>query len=129
MSLTSSRKTLPSCERSFLPRWGTIALSNAIQRARTVFTWAQKNGKIDKAPTFGDEFKKPPKRAIRLQRAEKLATRITGVVAGRAAGCSQDCQPADESDDLACSQRKTKSLSVNRRDDWRAVCVSWDWKS
>ncbi len=48
---------------------GPVRLMNEIQRTRSVFKFASSNGLIDKPVVFGDEFKKPSRKVLRLNRA------------------------------------------------------------
>jgi integrase len=50
-------------------RLGTVALGNQVQRVRSVFKYAFDSEQIDKPVRFGPGFKRPTKKALRLQRA------------------------------------------------------------
>ncbi len=49
---------------------GPVRLANEIQRVRTIFSYAVTAGWIDRLPTFGPEFKKPPRKVVRRARKE-----------------------------------------------------------
>lgn len=52
-------------------RWGPVALTNEIQRVRTIFKYAFEAGLIEKPLPFGPSFKRPSKKTLRLARAAK----------------------------------------------------------
>jgi integrase len=52
-------------------RWGPVRLGNAIQYARCTFKYALDAGLIDRPVRFGPGFKRPSKKVLRLNRAEK----------------------------------------------------------
>ncbi|MCP4782489.1 MAG: tyrosine-type recombinase/integrase [Fuerstiella sp.] len=58
---------------SFPSTWGLAKTATEIQRIRTVFKWAAESEIINGIPNFGPEFKKPPKRASRIAKAEQQA--------------------------------------------------------
>jgi integrase len=51
-------------------QYGPVRLGNEVQKVRTVFKYALGQGLIDKPVRYGDEFKKPSKRVMRLHRAK-----------------------------------------------------------
>jgi hypothetical protein len=51
--------------------WGPVALGNAIQRVRSVFKFAVDNGLIDRLVCYGQEFKRPSKKTLRLEKARR----------------------------------------------------------
>ena len=51
-------------------RLGPVALGNYIQKVRSIFKWAFEAKLLDVPTRFGPDFAKPPRRAVRLQRAE-----------------------------------------------------------
>ncbi len=52
-------------------KWGVVRLGCEINRARVVFNYAFKNGLIEKPMRFGEGFKRPSRKTLRLARAEK----------------------------------------------------------
>ncbi len=52
-------------------QFGPVRLGNEIQKVRTVFKYALGQGFIDKPVRYGDEFRKPGKRVMRLHRAKR----------------------------------------------------------
>src|SRR5262249_51965411 len=52
-------------------KWGPVALGNEIQRVRSVFKFAYEAGLIGQPMRFGPGFKRPSKKVLRLQRANK----------------------------------------------------------
>jgi integrase len=52
-------------------RWGPVRLGNEINRVRIVFNYAYKNGLIDRPMRYGEGFKRPSKKTLRLERAKK----------------------------------------------------------
>ncbi|MSQ94593.1 MAG: site-specific integrase [Gemmataceae bacterium] len=51
--------------------WGPVRLGSEINRTRVVFNYAYKNGLIDKPMRFGEGFRRPSQKTLRLARAEK----------------------------------------------------------
>ncbi|MSQ94330.1 MAG: hypothetical protein EXR98_07210 [Gemmataceae bacterium] len=51
-------------------QFGPVRLGNEIQKVRTIFKYALGQGLIDKPVQYGDEFRKPGKRVMRLHRAK-----------------------------------------------------------
>src|SRR5207302_315908 len=51
--------------------WGPVALGNAIQRVRSVFKFGSDNGMIDRPVIYGQRFKRPSNKTLRLNRAAK----------------------------------------------------------
>ncbi len=49
---------------------GPVALGNFVQRVRGVFKWLYESELIDKPIRFGPDFEKPPRRLVRLNRAD-----------------------------------------------------------
>jgi integrase len=59
-------------------RWKPLTVGNFIQRARVVFKYAADNGLIDRPVRYGQGFKRPSKRTLRLEKVRqgvKLFTR------------------------------------------------------
>jgi integrase len=54
-------------------RWGFQMLGGTIQRVRTVFKFAFDNGLVDRPVRYGQSFKRPSKKTMRLDRAKKGA--------------------------------------------------------
>jgi hypothetical protein len=52
-------------------RWGPVRLGNEINRARVVFNYAYKNRLIPAPMLYGEGFKRPSRKVLRLSRAEK----------------------------------------------------------
>jgi integrase len=52
-------------------RWGPVTLGNVIQRMRVVFKFASDNGLIDRPVRYGQGFKRPSRKVVRLDRARK----------------------------------------------------------
>ena len=52
---------------------GPVALGNEIQRVRSIFKFAYEEGLIDKPIRYGQSFKKPTRKTLRIQRARKIA--------------------------------------------------------
>jgi integrase len=51
--------------------WGPVTLGNVIQRMRVVFKFAWDNGLIDRPVRYGQGFKRPTRKTLRLHRAEQ----------------------------------------------------------
>ncbi len=49
-------------------KWGPVRLGNEINRVRIVFNYAWKNGLLDKPILFGEGFKRPSKKTLRLHK-------------------------------------------------------------
>jgi integrase len=54
-------------------KWGPVTLGNVIQRIRVVFKYAADNDLVERAPHYGQGFKRPSRKTIRLERARKGA--------------------------------------------------------
>lgn len=52
-------------------RWGPIRVGNMIQRIRSVFKFATDERLIQRPVVFGQSFKRPSKKTLRLERAKK----------------------------------------------------------
>ena len=52
-------------------KWGAERLATEINRARTVFNFAWKNGMVSAPMRSGEGFKRPSKKVLRLNKAEK----------------------------------------------------------
>lgn len=52
-------------------QFGYVRIGNEVQKVRTVFKFGVENGLIEKPVVFGSEFKKPDKKTLRKNRAEK----------------------------------------------------------
>jgi integrase len=51
--------------------WSPVTLGNVIQRIRVVFKFAYDNGLIDRPTRFGQVFKRPSRKTVRVERARK----------------------------------------------------------
>jgi integrase len=51
--------------------WGPVTLGNTVQRIRSVFKFAADNGLVAKAVIYGQSFKRPSKKTLRLHRAKQ----------------------------------------------------------
>jgi integrase len=58
-------------------KWGPTRLGNVIQRIRCVFKFAGDNNLIGKLPCYGQGFKRPSKKTLRLNKAKKGAMLFT----------------------------------------------------
>jgi integrase len=58
-------------------KWGPVTLGNAIQRMRVVFKYAADEGMIDRAVRYGQSFKRPSRKTVRLDKARKGAKLFT----------------------------------------------------
>jgi integrase len=58
-------------------KWGPVTLGNTIQRIRVVFKFAWDNGLIDRPVRYGQGFKRPSRKVVRLDRAKKGAKLFT----------------------------------------------------
>ena len=54
-------------------KWGPVTLGNVIQRIRVVFKFAWDNGLIDRPVRYGQGFKRPTKKTLRIHRAKQGA--------------------------------------------------------
>ncbi|HZZ80687.1 MAG TPA: tyrosine-type recombinase/integrase [Gemmataceae bacterium] len=52
-------------------KWGPVRLGNEINRVRVVFNYAYKNGLIDRPMRYGEGFRRPSRKTLRLERASK----------------------------------------------------------
>jgi integrase len=52
-------------------KWGPVTLGNAIQRIRVVFKFAFDEGLIDRPVRYGQGFKRPSQKTVRIDRARK----------------------------------------------------------
>src|SRR5262249_2673806 len=52
-------------------RWGPVRLGNVIQRIRSVFKLGTDNGLLERPPRYGQGFKRPSAKVLRLHRAEQ----------------------------------------------------------
>jgi integrase len=52
-------------------KWGPVTLGNVIQRIRVVFKFAWDNGMIDRTVRYGQGFKRPSRKVVRVDRAKK----------------------------------------------------------
>lgn len=50
-------------------KWGPVRLGSEMNRARVVFNYGYKNGLLDKPMRFGEGFKRPSKKTLRLNKA------------------------------------------------------------
>jgi integrase len=60
-------------------RWGPVTLGNVIQRMRVVFKFAWDNGLIDRPVRYGQAFKRPSRKVVRIDRARKGPRLFTAV--------------------------------------------------
>jgi integrase len=51
--------------------WGPVTLGNVIQRIRVAFKFAWDNGLIDRPVRYGQNFKRPSRKTVRIDRAKK----------------------------------------------------------
>jgi len=64
--------------RKLARRWGPVTLGNFIQRVRVLFKYAADNGLIDRPVVYGQAFKRPSRKTIRVEKhrhGRKLFTR------------------------------------------------------
>lgn len=54
-------------------KWGPVTLGNVIQRIRVVFKFAWDNGLTDRPARYGQGFKRPSKKTLRVHRAKQGA--------------------------------------------------------
>src|SRR5262249_34630232 len=52
-------------------KWGLVTLGNVIQRMRVAFKFAWDNGLIDRPVRYGQAFKRPSRKVVRIDRAKK----------------------------------------------------------
>jgi integrase len=52
-------------------QWGPVTLGNVIQRIRVVFKFAWDDGLIDRPVRYGQAFKRPSRKVVRIDRAKK----------------------------------------------------------
>jgi integrase len=52
-------------------RWGPVTLGNVIQRIRVVFKYASDSVLIDRPVKYGQSFKRPSRKVVRIDRAKK----------------------------------------------------------
>jgi integrase len=52
-------------------KWGPVTLGNVIQRMRVVFKFAWDNDVIDRPVRYGQGFKRPSRKVVRIDRAKK----------------------------------------------------------
>lgn len=52
-------------------KWGMVAVGNEIQRVRTVLKYAYDEGLIDRPVRFGASFKKPSRKILRIEKAQR----------------------------------------------------------
>jgi integrase len=52
-------------------KWGPVTLGNVIQRMRVVFKFAWDDGLIDRPVRYGQGFKRPSRKVVRIDRAKK----------------------------------------------------------
>jgi integrase len=58
-------------------KWGPVALTNEIQRVRTIFKYVYEAGLIANPMRFGPTFKRPSKKTMRKERSKKGARMFT----------------------------------------------------
>src|SRR5262249_21285440 len=58
-------------------RWGPVTLGNVIQRIRVVFKSAADDGLVDRPIRYGQSFKRPSRKTLRLDKARKGAKLFT----------------------------------------------------
>src|SRR5205823_7662336 len=52
-------------------RWGPVTLGNVIQRIRVAFKFAWDGGLVDRPVRYGQNFKRPSRKVVRVERARK----------------------------------------------------------
>jgi integrase len=77
-----------SLRANLAKKWGPVTLGNVIQRIRVVFKFAWANGLIDRPVRYGDEFKRPSRKVMRLDRARKGPKLFTAGEVRRLIGAS-----------------------------------------
>jgi integrase len=50
--------------------WGPVRVGNEVNRIRVVFSYAWKNGLVDRPVVYGEGFKRPPKKTLRAKRQQ-----------------------------------------------------------
>lgn len=60
-----------SLRKKMAKKWGPVTLRNVIQRIRVVFKFAVDNGLTDRVIRYGQGFKRPSQKTLRLHRAEQ----------------------------------------------------------
>jgi integrase len=60
-----------SLRKKLANKWGPGTLANVITRIRVAFKYASDNGLIDRLTIYGSSFKRPSKKAMRIDRAKK----------------------------------------------------------
>jgi hypothetical protein len=68
-------------------KWGPVLLGNTIQRIRTFFKFAAANGLIGRPVVYGQGFKRPSQKTVRLQRAQKGPRMFEAEEIRRMMGC------------------------------------------
>jgi integrase len=63
--------------RKLAKGWGPVTLGNVIQRIRVLFKFAWDNGLIERPVRYGQEFKRPSRKVVRIDRAKKGPKRFT----------------------------------------------------
>jgi integrase len=51
--------------------WGPVAIGNVIQRVRVIFKFAGDNALIDRPVRYGQNFKRPSRKTVRIERAKR----------------------------------------------------------
>jgi hypothetical protein len=54
-------------------KWGPVTLGNVINRIRVIFKFAFDNGLVDRPIRYGQNFKRPSRKTLRIERARKGA--------------------------------------------------------
>jgi integrase len=57
--------------RTLAKRWGPVTLGNVIQRIRVIFKFAWDDVLIDRPVRYGQSFKRPSRKVLRIERARK----------------------------------------------------------
>ena len=75
--------------------WGAVTLGNVVQRVRVVFKFAFDNGSIDRPVRYGQNFKTPSRKTVRIDRAKKgpklfTAEEVRALINGRALVTGQE---------------------------------------
>jgi integrase len=52
-------------------KWGPVRVGNVIQRVRSMFKFAADNGLVERPTRYGQGFKRPSKKTLRLERKKK----------------------------------------------------------
>lgn len=60
-------------------KWGPVTLGNVIQRIRVVFKFAWDNGMVDRPVRYGQGFKQPSRKVVRIERAKRGPKLFTAV--------------------------------------------------